>query len=88
MGVDGADDPDLERLNHLGPLARNDLARGRGDDLDMPDGRPGHGEHEEQDDGAADGAPGGRGRRLDDLQGGREEFELIAAPTQPRGRQR
>ena len=45
MDVDGADDPDLERLNHLGPLARNDLARGRGDDLDMPDGRPGHGEN-------------------------------------------
>ena len=80
LDMDGADHTNLERLDHLGASALNDLARRASDELDVPERRPGEREHKEEDDAGADRPPDGRGRGLDDFQGRRQKLELIAAP--------
>ena len=85
LHMDRAHHAGLERLDHLGPAGRDDLARRRGDDVDLAEAGP-----DERDarrtrhDGGGDGAAHRRGRRLDDLQRRRQEFELGARAGAPR----
>jgi len=77
---DGAHDAGLERLHHLAATARHDLARRGRDDVDLAPGGPGQRGAEEKHDGRRDDPPGRRRRRLDDLERGGQERELVAAP--------
>ena len=79
LDMDGANHSGLERLDHLGAPAGHDLSgRGR-DDIDMAEARPGERHAEHGDDGDADGVAERRRRRLHDLQGGRQERQLVLA---------
>jgi hypothetical protein len=77
--VDRTHHPDLERLDHLGAPARDDPARCRGDDVDRAERGPDERQAEQRDDGKTDRPSDRRRRRLDDLERGRQECELILA---------
>src|SRR5450759_857754 len=80
--VDRANDACLERLDHLGAPAWNDLARRSGDDVDGPKRGPNQRQTEQSDDRGPDCAPGRRRWRLDDLERSGQEGEfLLAAPN-------
>ncbi len=81
MHMDRADDAGLEGLQHLGAAGGDDLARSRRDDVDGAETRPDERHHEEQGNGAGDGAAHRRGRGLHDLQRRRQELKLGAAPA-------
>ena len=84
--VNGAHHSRLVRLNGLGAAAGDDLAGRRGDDVDLAECRPAQREAEQGDDGHPDRPPGGRGRRLHDLQRCREKCDLIPIATGARGK--
>ena len=46
--MDRANNAGLERLNHLGPAARDDLAGCGGNDVDLPEACPGQRQAEQQ----------------------------------------
>ena len=75
-GVDGGDPAGLDRLDHLDPAGRLELALSGGDDVDAPE----IGEPEADDDERADdpekGHANGRRRRFQDLEDGREKFPV------------
>ena len=75
--MDGANNAGLERLDHFGPAARNDLAGCGGNDVDLPEARPGQRQAEQSDDRQTDRAADGRWRRLDDLERRRKEGEMV-----------
>src|SRR5579871_6661280 len=81
VNVDGAHHTDLDGLDDLAAAAGHDLAGGRGDDVDVSEARPGKRNAEEPDDGQRGGSADRGRRRLDDLERGAQELELIAAPA-------
>ena len=69
----------LERLDGLGAAGGDDLARGHGHDVDRADARPGERGGKHRDHGVDDRPPDRRRRRLDDLERGGQEGELVPA---------
>src|SRR5262249_16415589 len=69
--------PGLERLDHLGPSARDDFSPRRGDEVNLAKRRPGQGQPKQRNDRHTNGPPDWRGRRLDDFQRRRQERELM-----------
>ena len=74
--MDGANDAGLERLDDLGPACWYDLALRRGDNIDGTEARPENGDKEKGDQRPGDSSAKGRGRCLDDFQGGMEKLDL------------
>ena len=81
VNVNGPHDAGIQRLDQLGPAAGNDLAIGRGDDVDLAEGGPCDRDAEDRNDRCADGASEGRGRRLGDLQRRWQECEFVVVPA-------
>jgi hypothetical protein len=79
LDVDRANHSGLERLHDLGAPAGHDLSRRGRDDIDMAEAGPGERHAEHGDDGNADGVAERRRRRLHDLEGGRQERQLVLA---------
>ncbi len=79
--IDGADDARLEGLDGLGASGWNDLAGGRGDNIDLAETGPENGGAERRDHRPDDGAANGRGRRVDDFKRGRQKGQFIPCPT-------
>ncbi len=71
---DALNDTHFGRLDHLGFIRGDDLARCDGDEIDLADARPAEGKGERRDDGPHNGARQRRRRRLDELERRREEF--------------
>src|SRR2546430_777749 len=76
---DCPDDPALQRLDHLGVVAGDDLAWRDRDDVDPAQARPEDSAPERSDDRPGDGAPKRRGGRILDLQHRGEELRLPAS---------
>ncbi len=77
--VDRANDANLQRLNDLGTIARNDPARRRGDDIDLAETCPSEGNTEQCYDSAAYSARHWWWRGLDNFERGRQEGEFFSA---------
>src|ERR1035437_6213601 len=77
LDMDGAYNAGLKRLDNLSPAARNDLARGHGDDIDRTQAGPGQSNTEHGNDRCADRPTDRRRRRLDNLESRRQESNVI-----------
>jgi hypothetical protein len=76
----GAHHPGLERLDDLGAATRHDFSGRRRNDVDRAPPGPDQRRAEQQDDGDRDRAADRRRRRFHDLERGRQERQLFAAP--------
>ncbi len=74
--VDRRDLSGLQRLDHLDPAGRLELALCGGDDVDPAEIRPGQRDDDERAYDPDEGHPGRRGRRLQDFQGRRQKLAV------------